>query len=72
VKPNTIAKMSKKNWLEYRTSLAKTEALPESVKSSFYDLIPEDYIYIAQDCKNRIILVVFPKGLEFVYSCDGR
>ena len=47
VKPNTMAKMSKKNWLEYRISLAKTEALLESVESGFYDLIPEDHIYIA-------------------------
>ena len=71
VKPNTMAKMSKKNWLEYRISLAKTEALLESVESGFYDLIPEDHIYIAQDCEDRIILVVFPKGLEFVYGCEG-
>ena len=71
VKPNTMAKMSKKNWLEYRISLAKTETLLESVESGFYDLIPEDHIYIAQDCEDRIILVVFPKGLEFVYGCEG-
>jgi hypothetical protein len=68
VKPNPVAKMSKKNWLEYRTSLAKTEALFKSVESDFYDHIPEDHIYIAQDREDRIILVVFPKGLQFVYG----
>ena len=67
-----MAKMSKKNWLEYWTSLAKPEVLLESVESGFYDLIPEDHIYIAQDCKDMIILMVFPKGLEFVYGCEGR
>ena len=64
--------MSKKNWLEYQTSFAKTEALFKSVESGFYDFIPEDHIYIAQDREDRIILVVFLKGLEFVYGHENR
>jgi hypothetical protein len=49
VKPNPVAKMSKKNWLEYRTSLAKTEALFKLVESGFYDHIPKDHIYCSRD-----------------------
>jgi hypothetical protein len=71
IKPNTITKISKKNWLEYQTSLAKTKMLLESVELGFYDLIPEDHIYIAQDCEDKIIFVIFPKGLEFVYGCES-
>ncbi|KAI9770364.1 MAG: hypothetical protein M1839_003206 [Geoglossum umbratile] len=72
-KPDPTTKVSRKNWLEYQTSLAETEALLESVMSGYYDCVPEDYIYIARDCKDRVILAVFPRGLEFAYgSKDGQ
>ena len=45
-KPDPAAKMPRKNWLEYQTSLTETEALLESAVSGYYDRIPEDYIYI--------------------------
>ena len=65
--------MLRKNWLEYQTSLAETEGLLGLVVSGCYDRVPKDYIYIAQDCKDRVILAVFPRGLKFAYSSkDGQ
>ena len=69
-KPYPAAKMPRRNWLEYQTSLAETEALLASVVSGCYDRVPEDHIYIARDCKDRAILAGFPKGLEFAYGSE--
>ena len=64
--------MSRQTWLKYQAGLAKTEALLGSVTSGCYNRIPKDTIYIAQDCKDRAILTVFPRGFEFVYGPEAE
>jgi hypothetical protein len=69
-KPEPAVKMSRTKWLEYKTSLAETEALLGSVTFSCYDRVPEDTIYIARDYNDRVIL---PRGFEFTYGPEtGR
>ncbi|KAI9765004.1 MAG: hypothetical protein M1840_007926 [Geoglossum simile] len=70
-RPDPAGKMPRKKWLEYQASLAETETLLSSVASCCYDRVPEDHIYIARDCKNRVILAVFPKGLKFAYGPEA-
>jgi hypothetical protein len=50
----------------------ETEALLKSMMSGYYDCVSEDYKYITRDCKDRVILVIFSKGLEFIYGFKDR
>ena len=47
------------------------EALLGSVASGCYDRVPEDAIYIAQDCRDRVILAVSPSGFGFACSPEA-
>ncbi|KAI9760769.1 MAG: hypothetical protein M1840_002215 [Geoglossum simile] len=63
-KRNIPPKLSKDQWVKrerkFRDHLWSI--------NHYYDIIPPDTIYIAQDCKGRNVLAIFLRGLEMAYG----
>ncbi|KAH0562470.1 hypothetical protein GP486_002837 [Trichoglossum hirsutum] len=66
-KKNIPPKLSKDQWIErereFRDHLWSI--------NHYYDTVPPDTIYIAQDCNGRNVLAVFPRGLEIAYGPEA-